>query len=156
MKLNAYETRLDEKGDIYMTVANTYKVDGRLVYASPERLINLFGDVIGIKNAATEFLYVGCFDTNLHCVGCFMASAGSVNTSIFPVREIIQKSLMLNAVYITISHNHPSGNTMPSQSDINSTEKIKVACNVVGLQFLDHVIVSPNTSEYYSFVENKR
>lgn len=151
MKLNSYETRLDSNGNIYMCVANTVKVDGRTVFNSPEKLSTLFGSAIGIKQAATEYLYVGCFDNSLHCTGVFMASAGSVNTSLFPIREIMQKSLMLNACAIAVCHNHPSGDINPSNADIDSTKKIKSACDLLGISFLDHVIVGANCNDFFSF-----
>jgi len=50
------------------------------------------------------------------------------------------------------SHNHPSGNLKPSQSDIRLTNKIKKASELLDIKLLDHLIITPN-QEYYSFAD---
>ena len=67
-----------------------YKVDGRKVFNNPLALADFFGDAVGIRNAANEHVYVACLDSKLHIIGCFEASHGTVNASLFPVREILQ------------------------------------------------------------------
>ena len=52
---------------------------------------------------------------------------------------------------IIIAHNHPSGNTQPSEADIHLTRKLKEAGMMLDLPVLDHLII---TSEgYYSFAD---
>lgn len=143
MKINEFETRLTVDGCVYVReTANIYIVDGRKCYNNTEALSEFFGDVVGIRDCAEEHVYVACMDIKNHIIGCFEASHGSVNVSMFPIREILQKSLMIGAVNIAIAHNHPSGDCMPSKDDILATNKLKEACSVVGIGFVDHVIVS--------------
>jgi DNA repair protein RadC len=48
-----------------------------------------------------------------------------------------------------MAHNHPSGNLMPSQSDIDLTKKMKEGGKLLEVQLLDHIIIT--TEGYYSF-----
>lgn len=154
MKISQYESMLDKSGAVYIRETGSFNIDGRRVYSSPNTLAEFFGDVIGIKQAANEHVYVACFDTKCHIIGIFEASHGSVNSSMFPVREILQKSLMIGAVSIALSHNHPSGDCTPSAADVEATKRLKQACDICGIGFLDHVIVAANNTGYFGFYEN--
>ena len=147
---------INPNNETYLKETGSFKIDGRRVYNNPVDLAEFFGDVIGIRQAADEHVYIACLDTKCHIIGCFEASHGSCNASMFPVREIFQKSLLIGAVNIAISHNHPSGDYTPSADDINCTNRIKSAGELIGITILDHVIVAANNYSYYSFYENGR
>lgn len=153
MYISKYETMINKNNEIYLAETGTYKIDGRRVYNNPSDLAEFFGDTIGIRNAADEHVYIACLDTKCHIIGCFEASHGSCNASMFPVREIFQKALLIGAVNIAISHNHPSGDYTPSQQDIDCTNRIKQAGDLIGISVLDHIIVAANNYSYYSFME---
>ena len=157
MKVKKYDLRLSKENRPVIAESGTeFKIDGRKVFNKPEMLADFFGDSIGIRQAANEHVYIACLDTRLHIIGCFEASHGSVNASMFPVREILQKALLIGAVNIAISHNHPAGDPTPSQEDIQSTNRIKKAADLIGVNVIDHVIVAANTLVYYSFQENEK
>lgn len=73
--------------------------------------------------------------------------------SVYP-REIVKAALMCNATALIISHNHPTGNTGPSQQDIEITKRIKAACELVELRLLDHLIVS-GSGFYHSLARER-
>lgn len=56
-------------------------------------------------------------------------------------REVAKRALELNASAIILVHNHPSGDTTPSTSDIDMTRQIKTACDALGLTLHDHLII---------------
>jgi len=56
-------------------------------------------------------------------------------------REVAKRALELNASAIILVHNHPSGDPTPSQSDIDMTGQIEMACSALGLTLHDHLIV---------------
>lgn len=56
-------------------------------------------------------------------------------------REVAKRALELNASAIILVHNHPSGDPTPSQSDINMTQQIQLACDALGLTLHDHLII---------------
>ena len=61
-------------------------------------------------------------------------------TSVFP-REVVKRALIHNAGSVIFSHNHPSGITEPSRSDIAITDTLKQALSLVDVKVLDHIII---------------
>lgn len=78
-------------------------------------------------------------------------SVGSLNSSLVHPREIFKASIASNCARLIIAHNHPSGDIRPSDADHSFTRRICEAGDLLGIEVLDHVIVSPN--QYYSFKE---
>ena len=66
--------------------------------------------------------------------------------SVYP-REVAKRALHHNAAAIIFTHNHPSGVTDPSQSDIALTETLVAAMNLLGVRALDHIVVANNQSQ---------
>ena len=80
-----------------------------------------------------------------------MATGTIDQTPVYP-REIIKRILTHEAGAIILVHNHPSGNTKPSNSDIDLTTQIVNACKTVNVSVHDHVIIGKG--EFYSFKTN--
>lgn len=81
-----------------------------------------------------------------------MTSCGSVAKAIADPREIFCEPLKERASGIIVCHNHPSGNFSPSSNDLAVTRQLEKAGELLGIQLLDHLIISING--YYSFSEN--
>ena len=79
-------------------------------------------------------------------------STGSLSSSIVHPREVFKVAILSNAYSILLAHNHPSGDTTPSQEDLNITKRIKSVSEIMGIPILDHLIIGSNG--YYSFKEN--
>lgn len=78
---------------------------------------------------------------------------GGVSRSIAEPREILHYGVKYMASSIIVSHNHPSGEIYPSRNDIDFTQKLKRSCDDLGIELLDHLIVSKD--KYYSFREER-
>lgn len=78
-------------------------------------------------------------------------SSGGITGTIADIRLILKGALLQGAVGIIICHNHPSGNTKPSQADINLTKKVKEAAEIMDIKLLDHVIITAD--KHYSFAD---
>ncbi|EGV02292.1 DNA repair protein RadC [Streptococcus oralis subsp. tigurinus] len=76
---------------------------------------------------------------------------GSATRSIAEPREILHYALKHMATSVILVHNHPSGAVSPSQNDDHVTKLVKEACELMGIVFLDHLIVSH--SDYFSYRE---
>lgn len=84
-------------------------------------------------------------------LGIVNISTGGVTATVADPKLILVSALKANACGIIIAHNHPSGNTEPSNADQQMTQKIKTAAEYMDIRLLDHIIV---TSEgYYSFAD---
>ena len=82
----------------------------------------------------------------------FNISKGGMSETIIDIRLILRKALENEASSIIMCHNHPSGNTNPSDEDIKITRKLKEAGSLMDIAVLDHVIITE--SEYFSFADN--
>jgi DNA repair protein RadC len=80
-----------------------------------------------------------------------VVSSGLQNSSQVHPREVLQPALMVGAVSMIVAHNHPSGNTTPSEQDRRVTEAIRDSAKLVGISLLDHLIITEK--EHHSFQE---
>lgn len=141
MRITKYKTILNEGKAVLekeMSV-NCPNVDKTM--NSPYKLEKLATHFLKMHEHPEEHLYMVCLNTKLHMTSVFEISHGNVNSSIFSVREILQKALLANAVNIVMMHNHPSGDPTPSRQDVTMTEKLKEAGQIVGIGVLDHLII---------------
>ena len=74
---------------------------------------------------------------------------GTLNQSLVHPREVFRPAILDNAAGVIISHNHPSGTLEASRADIQITQRLKEVAKLVGIQLLDHVILSKEG--FYSF-----
>ncbi len=77
--------------------------------------------------------------------------SGTISTSAVYPREIVKKVLELKATAIILSHNHPSGDTIPSSSDFMITVQIHAALKSIDVQLHDHLVIG---KDFYSFAEH--
>lgn len=61
-------------------------------------------------------------------------------------REVIKRALMLNASALILIHNHPSGDSTPSEADLSMTKEIQKGCKYLGLTLLTTSSSVPATS----------
>lgn len=80
-------------------------------------------------------------------------SKGTVNASLVSPRELFIEALEKQAVAIILIHNHPSGDTTPSEHDILLTKRVQEAGRLIGIELLDHIIIGNNC--YMSFAEEQ-
>ena len=104
-----------------------------------------------LRYLETEHVYVLMLDTKMRRIGEYHASKGGVNMSVVPVREIIREALKCNAVNIIMVHNHPSGDATPSGCDTEVSLRLRDACELSGIRFIDSIIIGDG--KYYSFRE---
>ncbi len=76
---------------------------------------------------------------------------GTLHTTYVHPREILKQSLNYNAAALILAHNHPSGDPKPSKADIEVTQRIKRALELLDIPILDHLIVGDN--EVFSFYD---
>jgi len=74
---------------------------------------------------------------------------GTVNSCVCGPMEIYRRGCIKGVVSLIVAHNHPSGNPEPSFEDRKMTKRLKEAGEILGIKFLDHVIVGQD--KYYGF-----
>ncbi len=80
-------------------------------------------------------------------------SIGTLNSSPAHPREIFKQAIRHSASNVIVAHNHPSGDCMPSDLDLELTDRLVEAGRIIGISVIDHIIVGEDT--YYSFRENE-
>jgi len=82
---------------------------------------------------------------------------GTGNESFANPAEILRQAIVLSANALILVHNHPSGDPSPSRADHEVTRRLNTACQAVGVELTDHIIIgSPSPSRdspYFSFRE---
>lgn len=121
---------------------------------SPDAVVDVMNNVFNISYRAEEYVYLICLDTKLKPISFFEVSHGTIDSSLVGIREIMLRAILSGARTMILVHNHPSGDCTPSMADVQVTEKLKNACNIMDLVLADHVIIGGNS--YYSFGEERK
>jgi len=105
-----------------------------------------------------ESVRVLLVNTRLHLLRDEEVFRGSVNESVAHPREILQRAIVHKAYGFAIAHNHPSGDPRPSEADKVFTKKLREGAEILGLTFLDHLIIGlpaeGRGQPYFSFRES--
>lgn len=91
-----------------------------------------------------EHFRVISLSTKNHVIGIDEVSIGSLNSSIVHPREVFKKALEKSAASVILVHNHPSGDPEPSREDIQVTNRLVKAGEIMGIEVLDHIIIGAN------------
>ncbi len=120
---------------------------------SPREVSQYVYDYFGpyLRDSRNEFFMIVLLDVKNKPIRHIEISKGSINASIVDPKDVIREATLNSASSIILVHNHPSGETEPSEEDIKVTEQIKRACELVNVKVLDHVIIGKNHDDYFSF-----
>lgn len=99
---------------------------------------------------ATESFYVALLDRSNSVKGIVLHSKGGLTGTVIDTRTILAAALLSLSSSIIVAHNHPSGNTQPSDADIKMTKKLKLAAEHMEIKLLDHIIITKSNG-YFSF-----
>lgn len=103
-------------------------------------------------NEKKEHFYAILLDAKNVIISKELISTGDLNSSIVNPRESFIMAVRKSAKSIIFVHNHPSGNSRPSKSDIVTTNRLVEAGKILDIEVLDHIIIG--LDEYYSFKKN--
>lgn len=81
-----------------------------------------------------------------------VVSVGTSHKTIACPREIFSEALLENASALIVCHNHPNASCEPSEDDIDTTRSLIDASKIIGIAFLDHIILDRDS--YFSFLEH--
>ncbi len=121
---------------------------------SPELVNELVG--AEMRRLHKESLRVILLDTRYHLIRVEEVSIGSVNESIAHPRDVFRPAVIASAYAVIVVHNHPSGDSSPSQTDHSLTRRLAEAAELLQIKLLDHIIIGAPTQDragYFSFKE---
>lgn len=117
---------------------------------SSKDVYNFFQPILGdLPHEEFRVLYLNRAN---NIIDDLKVSQGGTTGTVMDVKIILKTAIAKFAQGLIIAHNHPSGNTKPSESDILITQKLKKAADLLDINLLDHIIIADN--EYFSFADN--
>ncbi len=120
-----------------------------------------FSDPVQVKKYLIDW-YLGCeaeefsvmfLDSKHRLISHESLCTGTINAAPVYPREVVKAAITNNASCVILAHNHPSGDTDPSQADERVTYKLKKALDLIDVNILDHIIVGHPDSGTKSFAE---
>ncbi len=114
--------------------------EGLPVVKSPNVVAEFLQKMIGDEDRE-NFMVIG-LDIKNRIVSVHRAHVGSLNVSVVHPREVFKSLILSNCASVIFAHNHPSGNCWESPEDLDVTKRLVEAGNLIGIEVLDHLIVS--------------
>lgn len=121
----------------------------RLTIRSSEDIYHLFHPLL--CDLPYEEFWVLLLNQAAKVIDKVRISRGGIDQTTADVRSILREALLQRATQIALVHNHPSGNTRPSNDDLRLTQQVRQAAQTMNIRLLDHVIVTDGS--YYSFCD---
>ena len=115
------------------------KAAARMIFDAPSAVADYYME--DLRHRETETAVLVLLDNRMGFLGDEILSFGSVNCTLLSPREIFLSALRWKAVNIMILHNHPSGDPQPSEMDLQITERISRAGELLGIHLVDHLII---------------
>jgi DNA repair protein RadC len=95
-----------------------------------------------LRGKKKEYFLALLLDTRNQLIKVAEISVGSLDTSIVHPREVFKEAISASAASVVFVHNHPSGDPEASEDDIGLTKRLAEAGELVGIEVLDHIIIS--------------
>ena len=126
------------------------------VLDSPKRILSFYDKVIAadpMHDPEKEAVHLICLNTRLRPKSWHLVSLGTVNGCDAHSSEVFRPAIVAGAYAIALIHNHPSGDPNPSKIDRGLTFRISRGAKLLGIRFLDHLIVTRPKSRkrFFSF-----
>lgn len=131
---------------------NNQPLHGYQKFSAPDDVYNYV--IAELAFAEREHFLVLGLNSKNYIIGKHLVSIGTLNQTLVHPREVFNWAIKNKCAHIIIVHNHPSGSVEPSEEDIRLTARIINAGKIIGIDVLDHVIVSRDA--YYSLKANEK
>ncbi|MBI4446901.1 MAG: JAB domain-containing protein [Acidobacteria bacterium] len=94
-----------------------------------------------LADESSEFMYSLNFDGKNRVTGVYLVGKGSCTCCMVDPKEVFKSVLVANSPAFALAHNHPSGIVEPSQEDLSMMTRVSDGARLLGLTFLDFLIV---------------
>lgn len=121
---------------------------------SIDKPVDALAHIIDIMSQKKEHCIVLYLNARQQVMHKELISIGTLDRSLLHPREVFEPAITHLASAVVLAHNHPSGDIQPSAADIDITYRLVRAGKLLGIDVMDHIIVSRNS--YYSFRESGR
>ena len=111
--------------------------------SSPKDAYEMIKDQL--QDLDREQFIIACLNTKNEPTNISVVAVGTLNKAIVHPREVFKTAILSNAANVIAFHNHPSGDTEPSQQDIQLTNRLYEAGELLGIKLLYHLIIGDGT-----------
>ena len=148
MRINKYSLELDENRlpVLVKQASNNYPELDKC--SNPGNIAKMLRVVFHADMLAEEHLWVIALDTQLNVKEVFEVSHSTYAFTVSNQKGMFTRLLLSGANSFVIAHNHPSGETIPSNEDYKITEDCKQAGKLLDIVLIDHVIVADDKYIY--------
>ncbi len=127
---------------LFQAISERYskeKIEPKILLNSSKMVFEFLRKKIGREKK--EHFTVLCLDTRNNLV-VNEISIGTLNASLVHPREVFNQAILNHASHVIIAHNHPSGDSSPSEEDIVTTKRLVEAGKILGISVVDHIIIT--------------
>lgn len=149
MRINFYDAVLEDNRTMLVKEKAVNFEAGKM--NNSEKVVMMMRGLLHLEKMAEEYCYMISLNSSCRIIGIFFLSKGTVNASIISPREFYIRALLVGAVQVILCHNHPSGSITPSDSDIETTKRLKEAGELINISLADHIIIGGEN--HFSFKE---
>lgn len=120
-------------------VSTSLIMSTRVIIKSPVDVSTLLMEEM--RHLKKEVFKIILLNTKNHIIKYINVSVGSLNASIVHPREVFSEAVKAGCSGMLLAHNHPSGDPEPSREDIETTQRLVNAGDILGIKVLDHVVI---------------
>lgn len=114
-----------------------------------QEIVNLYAEKLRYKDS--EELWLISTDNKNQIINEKVIAKGRRNSVYIDIPKLLREALKANAYNIILMHNHPQGSCEPSPEDDDMTKTVLKAARMIGIELVDHIIISRNY--YYSYFD---
>ena len=130
-------------------LARRYIARESVAITEPKHVLPLLSDIV---NKQQEYFVCISLNGANEVIEKRLITVGLLNNCQVHPREVFADAITDRAASVIFAHNHPSGELSPSKSDLQIQEQLFQAGKILGINIIDHIIISKRG--YYSFQEN--
>lgn len=123
-----------------------FEVTERPIIDSPEKAVQQLAD---IRDKKQEYFVCLTLDGANRLIAKRTITIGTLTASLVHPREVFADAITDRAASIIVAHNHPSGSLEPSRADMDVTDRLREAGDLLGVKLIDHIVV---TKDSYSSI----
>jgi DNA repair protein RadC len=120
---------------------------------SSKTVVAFLEELFPSSRGVQEHFLTVCLNNHNVPLGVAIQTGGLSSVAV-DVAVVLKPALLLPANAVIIAHNHPSGDPTPSAEDIQLTERLQGAAELLGLRLLDHVILTERGGSYHSMLDS--
>lgn len=128
---------------LFQAVSGRYqrgRILRKIPLTSPEAAASYLREKLGREKK--EYFVVLSLDSRNNLIKISDVSVGILDANLVHPREVFKEAILAHSAKVILVHNHPSGDLEPSEEDLAITKRLIEAGKILGIEVLDHVIVS--------------